>query len=560
MTPSGGRPRAGRRPAAGVLPVLLACGAASGAPPEPVVNVTIRLPDPGARPVFDAARVRRWLRPLLASGCDADAARAGLDRRYRFLGYVPAIETRCAGEALEVSIRESSHRIALIAFDAAELGRRGLRTDPFYEETRRLYPVGPDTPRPALRALIRTREGDLYNHERYRTERQALERMGYTLAFVPLPPAADDEYPSGAYLVQGLAPPQPAAGDPGRRRNYAGGSASYGPRRGGAVGAQYQRDGLVGRLDRLSVAPLYNASWGGSLSYTAPLLADRREPERLYDLTFDFYSDFLHDRLLDGVETDQRTTGASIVLGVRPVGLAPRHDLRLEAGLRHERLDLEEDLPGAEAEDLAALRLGLAWTWRHADRWPSLTARLVPAIDLAGRVAGGDRTFVRTGLEAGLHVRHLSGWETDLRFFGGTIDRDVPSFEQWSLGGAASVRGFREDFRLGRHLAALQAEVWFPLARTLEARAAAGGSAAADDAATPPIEPRAARLLKGALIVDTGYVAGTSDGDNIALAGAGIGLRFLVPRRPLVVKIDYAWGLGGRGGDGFPYVALGYRF
>jgi hypothetical protein len=555
-----GRPGGGRharRVAAGLLLALLPAAGAGAEPGAAIRSLEVVRPDPAARPLVGERRVRRWLRPALEDGCDAAAARAALERRYRFLGYVPRVEARCADGALHLSIRESSHAIARIAFDPAELIGLGLRIDPAFEDRRRLHPVPPDGPRPALRALLQTREGDLYNHERYRAERQALERLGYTLAFVPLPPRGDD-YPAGAYLVQSLTPPRDSAGDPGRRRNYLGGNASHGPRRGAAVGATYQRQELFGRLDRLSVAPLYNASLGGQLSYVAPLLADRHDPAALFDLTFDLYSDFVHNRLLQGIVTDQRTTGVSAVLGIRPVGVAGPHDLRLEAGLRHERLRLEETIPGEPEENLTALRLGAAWTYRHTDRWPSLTLRLAPAVDVATARAGGDRGFLRPGLEGNFHVRHLSGWETDLRWVAGTLDRSVPSFEQWSLGGAASVRGFREDFALGRHLAALQAELWFPLARPLPARLETGGEP--DQPGALPLERRVARHLKGALVLDGGYLSGTADGVNLAVAGAGIGLRFLVPRRPIVVKIDYAWGLGGRGGDRFPYVALGYRF
>lgn len=549
MTRSGGRARG----ATAALACILTAIVARAAEPVTVRGVEILRPDATARPVFEPEAIRRWLEPVLADGCDPDAAHDALDRRYRFLGYVPAIEARCDAGALDLTIRESSHRITLIAFDPAELVRRGLKADPWFEDRLHLHPVPADGPRAALRALLQTREGDLYNHERYRAERQAIERLGYTLAFVPLPPG-DEPYPPGAYLIQGLAPPAPAGRTAARRRNYVGGDASFGPRRGGSIGAQYQRQELFGRLDRLSVAPLYNAALGGQLTYVAPFLADRDDPHRLYDLTLEFYSDFIHDRFLEGIETDQRTSGASFGLGIRPARLAPRHDLRFEFGVRHERLDLERAIPGEPEEDLSAVRLGVNWSYRHTDRWPSLTMRLYPSVDLAVDGAGGARAFVRPGLEAGLHTRHLSGWETDLRVIGGTVDRQVPSFEQWSLGGAASVRGFREDFRLGRHLGALQAEIWFPLARTLQSRPDPGG------ATDLPLEPRSARLLKGALIFDGGAITGTADGDNVAIAGAGIGLRFLVPRRPVVVKIDYVWGLGGRGEEAFPYASLGYRF
>src|SRR5207247_920112 len=84
------------------------------------------------------------------------------------------------------------------------------------------------------------------------------------------------------------------------------------------------------------------------------------------------------------------------------------------------------------------------------------------------------------------------GLEIDLHMFGGTVDRMVPSFELWSLGGATTVRGFREDSFLGRDLASLQAELWLPFARPVEVVVPppSGGD---QRVALKPVEPRSAR-------------------------------------------------------------------
>jgi hypothetical protein len=531
---------------------------APGAAPPVLGEIRLIRPAPDAVPVWSEAALRRLITGRRTGGpCDAPGIAAFLERRYRFLGYVPSITARCEDGALHLSIRESSHVIDTITFDAADLTGLGLRPDPAYREERRLYPVPEEMPRAALRALMKTRPGDLYNFERYRADRAALERLGFTIAFVP-GVAEEGDYPRGAYLIQSLRPRAARRDDPRRENNYLGGSASYGPRTRAAIGADYQRSELFGRFDRLSVAPLYNAALGGTLSYSAPLMAAREDPRRLYDAAFDIYSDFRHNRLLQGIETDQRSTGASLRMGFRPAWIAAPHELRFETALRHQRVSFEAALPGEPEEGLTALRLAADWTYRHTERPPSFTFRLGATVDQALRAAGGDRRFLRPSLEAGLHTRHPAGVETDLRFVAGTLDRAVPSWEQWSLGGPATVRGFREDFRLGRHFSALQAELWFPLARPLESLP---GPPGADPApGLLPREPSAARLMKGALFADGGTVSGTADGRNAAIAGAGIGLRLLVPRRPLVIRIDYAWGLGGRGGDSFPYVALGYRF
>jgi hypothetical protein len=40
----------------------------------------------------------------------------------------------------------------------------------------------------------------------------------------------------------------------------------------------------------------------------------------------------------------------------------------------------------------------------------------------------------------------------------------------------------------------------------------------------------------------------------------GVGIRFVVPGQPLVMRVDYGWGLGPNGGGSYPYFALGYHF
>ena len=52
----------------------------------------------------------------------------------------------------------------------------------------------------------------------------------------------------------------------------------------------------------------------------------------------------------------------------------------------------------------------------------SLTTRLAPSIDISLDRAGGQRSFVRPSLDATLHDRSLSGFETDLHVLGGTLD------------------------------------------------------------------------------------------------------------------------------------------
>ena len=547
----------------GVLLVAVLCGAPlAAAQRDPEIEVEIVPPPPPSdgRPVLSQAEIADTIRPLLRSRCEDKAIAGVLERKYRFLGYVPRLEATCTERGARLRVRESSHTVDLITFDPADLAQIGVRPSTDFEEERRLYPVPPDAPRGVLRGLLQTRAGDLYNFERYRADSDALQRMGYGVAFIPGEAKPGSSFPSGAYLIQSLTP-RTAGPGPGRKTNYLGGTGSYGPRTKSSLGFLYQKDDLFSSLDRLSVAPSYNAAAGGTVGYAAPLLSRREEPRSLYDLDLTLFSEFRHNRLLDGVLTDERQAGFSATVGVRPLGLKAPHSLRYYAGVRRAKTTLSDAPPGEEDGHTDTVQIGASYEWRHTFRRPSLSARIEPSFDFAARAGGGERTFVRSGLDVTLHGRYASGLETELHLKGGTIDREVPSFELWSLGGASTVRGFREDSFLGRHVAALQAEIWLPFVRTsTPARVSTGSEEPGDGLALIPVEPRAARLFKWALFVDGGTVTRSTTGTNEAIAGAGVGIRFIVPRHPLVVSIDYGWGLGSLGGDAFPYVSLGYRY
>jgi outer membrane protein assembly factor BamA len=524
--------------------------------------ITIQAPPSGARqgPVFSEGEIGDLLKPFLGTTCAPATIADALARRYRFLGYVPGVDVTCDTGRLDVSIRESSHQIVLITFDAAELSLVGVSPDTDIEERRRLYSVPGGSIRAVLRGLLQTHEGDLYNHERYRSDSAALGRLGYAVAFVPGATAGPEGYPRGAYLVQSLIRRRSNEYEgPPRRTSYLGGTAAYGPRTGTAGGLLFQETDLFTRLDSLTVAPSYGAELGGTIAYTTPLLTARESPRRLYDIGGSVFSSFQNDRLLDGNETDERRSGGAINLGMRPLGLGAPHDVRWQIGLRHERVTVGGGAAPSNSENLTLVQLGATYEWRHVYRSPSLSLRLAPAVDFSVDAVGGRRSFVRPAIDATLHGRFPSRLEADLHFLAGTVDREVPAAELWSLGGPGTVRGFREDAFLGRHVLAQQSELWVPLFRTLASRPVAPGEPLPGPGDLP-LERPTARLLKVAFFVDAGHLTGTVDGRAETILGAGVGLRFVIPRQPLVLRLDYGWGLGGRGGDSFPYFSAGYRF
>jgi hypothetical protein len=542
------------------LPMALLIGglAAASARAQPITAVgSIRCVAfegaPEGAGVIDAERLRRYLEQEVGRTCEPPRIAENLAARYRALGYVPTIDVACDDGRLDARIRESSHRIALVTFDVAELAALGVKAAAVEGETT-LYPVPAAAPREVLRGVMQSRTGDLYNVERYRADRNALARLGYALLFIPGLPASADGYPQGALLIQSRSPMPEDGAAPERRRNYLGGTAAYGPRAGPSAGMVYQRRDLLRAYDRFTVSPTFNTAWGGSLQYSAPFVAEERSPRRLYDLGGSIYSTFQNDRFLENVEQDERRTGVSAQIGVRPLGLAPRHDVRIEASVRYEEVLLEESADGVGQTILGC---GLTHEYRHTWAQPSFTLRTTPSLETAVGL-GDDPAWIRPDLEIVWHARLGVGFEGDVRFHGGVFDRPAPEFELYSLGGVTTVRGYREDTWIGRGLLVAQSELWIPFARPLEARPVAPGESG--DPAGVPFEPRFARRLKAALFFDVGTAFGTTAGTRESLAGAGVGLRFVVPDQPLVIRLDYGWGLGSQGGDSFPYVSLGYHF
>jgi hypothetical protein len=546
------------------LGVLWAAGSGAAAAEFRAI-ASIRRVDPGPggpsrRPVLEEDELRRTLAPFLGGACEPSLLREALARPYRFLGYVPQIEIDCAAGDVAIVIRESSHRIDLIAFDPGELSGIGVSpAGAAGDDHPALFPVPDAAPRDLIRALLRTRPGDLYNHVRYRDDVEALRPVGYTVAFIPGAPADGGAYPRGAYLVQSLTPRRPDGGPPPGDRNYVGGTASFNPRAGGEAGLVYSRRAIFGGLDSLTIAPTWSGALGGRIAYAAPYLSRRSEPRRAYDLEVSASSTYVRDRLLGAEEVDERRSVGRVGLGVRPLTLAPSHDLQWQFSIRHERVDLETVVDGIEETALTLFRFGWTHLARHTTRRPSLSLRILPFFDVALDAAGGEQEFIRGSLDATLQQRLPTGIDLHFHLAGGGIDRPVPSFELWSLGGVESVRGFEEDTLLGRHRVALQSEIWFPFVRALNERPVVAEEVPSDPGLAP-LQPRAAGLFRGALFVDGGYISGTTTGDNATLIGAGLGIRFIIPRQPLVLRIDYGWGIGGRGGDAFPYLSMGYRF
>ena len=504
--------------------------------------------------VFSAVRLRDFLQDEVGRPCAPFRIEEDIASRYRALGYVPAVRAWCADGTLTLAVRESSHRVSIVTFDVPELAPLAVQPQRLTDE-KPFYPVPESAPRAVVRGLLQTRPGDLYNVERYRLDRLALARFGYVLLFIPGAAPSEEQVGEGAYLIQSANPMPEDESKPARRGplNYLGGSAGYGPRTGGTAGVVYQRRDILTGLDTLSLTPTFSTAWGGAIAYSAPFVAAHKAPRRIYDIGGSLFTNFVNNREIEGDERDERRTGGSLSLGARPLGLRSPHDLHLQAELVRETVNVD----GLDESDLTMLRLSAVHEYRHVYRRPSLLLRTVPALEGSFDVGDGV-PYVRPALQFTAHARFRSGFEYELRLGGGGIDRPVPQFQLFTLGGSTTVRGFQEDTFLGRGIAYLQAELWIPFLRPLEGRPV--GEEEIADPTQAPFESRLARALKWAVFVDGGEVWQSPLLGRASIAGAGVGLRFVVPGEPLVVRIDYAWGFGEHGGDSYPYIALGYGF
>jgi hypothetical protein len=504
--------------------------------------------------VFTGADLRSFLKSEIGRPCEPARIAETIAARYRALGYIPSVRVFCERDEVTLEVRESSHRVAIITFDVPDLDPLGVKAQRLPEE-KPFYPVPASAPRAVVRGLLQTRPGDLYNVERYRLDRIALARLGYVLLFIPGAAPEEDAVGEGAYLIQSARQMEEEEGARTHRGplNYLGGTAGYGPRSGGTAGLVYQRHDVLTGLDTVSVTPTFSTAWGGEIGYSAPLVAAHKEPKRIYDVGGSLFTSFVNNRELEGAQRDERRTGGSLSLGARPLGIRAPQDLHLEAEVRRELVDVD----GLDATDLTLLRLSAVHEYRHFYRRPSLLLRTIPALEASFDLGDGV-PYLRPAIQFTAHGSFRTGIEYELRLGGGGIDRPVPQFQLFTLGGSTTVRGFKEDTFLGRGIAYLQSELWIPFVRPLEGRPV--GAAEAADPSRAPFESRLARALKGAVFVDGGRVWQSPGLEQETISGAGVGLRLVVPGEPLVVRIDYAWGFGAQGGNAYPYIALGYGF
>ncbi len=148
--------------------------------------------------------------------------------------------------------------------------------------------------------------------------------------------------------------------------------------------------------------------------------------------------------------------------------------------------------------------------------------------------SGGGADYVKANLDI-YRVQDLFGdFKLGMRLSAQSSDTTLPIYEQISLGGANSVRGYAESEYLGDSGYITSLELTTPLPFLLNKK-------------VPFIDKRWKDVVRFACFFDHGGIylerAGAGEGSTEYIRGAGVGLRITLPD-DLSIILDWAWPLG----------------
>jgi len=266
----------------------------------------------------------------------------------------------------------------------------------------------------------------------------------------------------------------------------------------------------------------------GEISWTDPYFMGYP-----FSLGFDIYHRETDRTRSSGLFFDEDRTGAAIRLGKSltdhdSLGLTYRFD---HVNIENIPEEASTDLKAEEGENnISSMTLGYTRDYRNNKFVPSKGYLLQSAYELAGGPFGGDKDFWKlTGLGA-VYFTHFDHLVLELKLRGGMADAyqdtpKVPIFERFFVGGANTVRGYRER-RIGPRDAGTKDPI--------------GGDQywVANAEYTFPIYPN---IIKGAVFYDVGAASleDATIGDGSVAAGAGVGVRIKTPIGPVKLDLGY---------------------
>ncbi len=579
------------------------------------------------RVLYAEGRVRSWLEGFVGEPFDEQEVRRRIARHYEYLGYEPSIRIAFSEGRLDASILEAPCVVEEISL--------GPDICQGYIDPGLLEGLEPIDRAHVLTRALRTREGDLLNHERLARDEYDLSRLGYDIVEIPSPAEAGSSWSADAAperfavtrcprlgewravrdrLAEGeseggsagkgqAGKPQPvesgrgseaerqqgadqrARGEPGEstpggdvagragktspgaadprlgieplRLRWLSTEAEYTRRNLFVARLFYERAHLFREFDSVELSPYVAQQLAGAIRYRLPYILPASVTSWNLFADVKLYDEFVPDRLLEGVETDERRAGARVALGLEPWVDREGHSLRGSLWVDRYHVTFGEfqipvnggiaprsaNVPGGQLNDVNLLGIEMRYAFHREFRAPRFWWEFKPRAELATNAWGGDIAFKRASGELRQHYAWSPGLELDMSWKGGIVDRDATVFEEFALGGATSLRGFLRDDFIGRRFWSAQNDLWVPI----PFRAMAPGSA---------LMSALQRNLKTALIFDAGSVSFEETLDVRFARGVGLGLRWQAEGSPLVVRADAAWGFWRGERRFYPYLSF----
>jgi Haemolysin secretion/activation protein ShlB/FhaC/HecB len=233
------------------------------------------------------------------------------------------------------------------------------------------------------------------------------------------------------------------------------------------------------------------------------------------------------NRVLGGQTLDEQRSGGTLRGELELFRDRSGHLLKVFAEGRWQQVSHSSGDTEVRTARLNTVDVGASHLYQSTDTPYPWTLRLEPLLRVA--FATDDvQAFTRASITARFHRLLPRGFAAEVGGQLAAASANTPDFEQSSIGGSDSVRGFRRDDALGQRAWWMQSELWtpVPLAKADFVR----------------------KSVKLAGFVDVGG-ASIDDGasESSVLRGAGPGVRVLYG--PVVFRADWAhgWGLAATG-------------
>jgi hypothetical protein len=254
-------------------------------------------------------------------------------------------------------------------------------------------------------------------------------------------------------------------------------------------------------------------------------------------------TDAISDRILEGESTNQRQTGPSASVNLELIRYIDGWNLTSYVQPLSQSVGLTPQGSSQLNAYVNEVATGVTLNYQSTVTFHPVAFTFNP--EIMWGFTSGQSSFWKFSTNSNLHLRLIDSLLVSLDIHGsfGFASVETPVFTVPSLGGADSVRGFRQDSVLGRALWSLQNEVWVPVPGTLKTTNANG------------IQQFLRKNVRIALFYDVGdmqktdvnpfpFAQSTASGQFVPgiRQGTGIGLRFI--QVPIALKLDWAYGFG----------------